>query len=638
MRHAERILSREVLGVESAVLSSITINSNIASLNAQRRLGRSTASLQDSFTRLSSGLRINKAADDAAGLSIAESLNTDQRVLNQGVRNLNDGVSLLAIADGALSELSSITTRLAELAEQASNGALSKQQRSALNEEAQALRDEFSRITDTTEFNGVKLFDRSYGELKLQSGFGENGGIVSGLGGAIGTAELEAAEHFSTTANASNPVAKDFNGDGIVDVAVTVTGGDVNVLMGQSDGTFGSAASYDIGSTGRSLQAGDFNADGFIDLVASRGGPNSYSVLLGNGDGSFVNAGTDALPATGDEATVGDFNGDGFDDLAFNHSGNTLISVAIGKGDGTFGSIATYYSPDYPVDIVTADFTGDGVLDLVTVHGTDDSVVMYVGNGDGTFKSSIGAGGGDNPQHIETADLNNDGAEDLVIQYTTSSNFGIRLGDGAGGFTFAGTTTSLSSVPFEFTLADINGDSFVDIISDLNAGNTINVQLGKGDGTFEDGVDYDSGHIAAGIAVGDLNRDGVLDVITAGANSPGGVGVMLSETTEGVSPLLEFSLLTQAGARQALPQFNNKLDQLASQRGQIGAFEARLNTAIATTRVTSENYATARSQINDADVAVEAANLVRNQILQQAGAAILAQSNQSPALALALLG
>jgi flagellin len=93
-----------------------------------------------------------------------------------------------------------------------------------------------------------------------------------------------------------------------------------------------------------------------------------------------------------------------------------------------------------------------------------------------------------------------------------------------------------------------------------------------------------------------------------------------------------------ADARQALPVFKQKLDQLASQRGQIGAFEARLSTAVSTTRVASENYATAASQISDADVATEAAKLVRNQILQQAGAAILAQANQAPALALVLLG
>ncbi len=113
---------------------------------------------------------------------------------------------------------------------------------------------------------------------------------------------------------------------------------------------------------------------------------------------------------------------------------------------------------------------------------------------------------------------------------------------------------------------------------------------------------------------------------------------MLSETESGVSPLLDFSLASLADARQALSRFQQKLNHLASHRGQIGAFEARLSTAVATTKVASENYASAQSQIADADVAIEAARLVKNQILQQAGASILAQANQGPALALSLLG
>ena len=102
--------------------------------------------------------------------------------------------------------------------------------------------------------------------------------------------------------------------------------------------------------------------------------------------------------------------------------------------------------------------------------------------------------------------------------------------------------------------------------------------------------------------------------------------------------LLEFSLASQAGARQTLPVFQRKLEQLAEQRGQIGAFQARVDVAINTMQVERENYIAARSQITDADIAFETANLVKNNILQQAGAAVLAQANQAPALALALLG
>ncbi len=155
---------------------AITIGNNIASLQAQRRLGIATSSLQDTFERLSSGQRINKASDDAAGLAIADSLRADQRIAGVAIRNANDGISVVAIADGALAQISSVLTRLAELSEQSANGVFSTQQRSALQNEFSALGSEIERIAETTTFNGVKLLSGG-SSITLQVGF--NSGSVS---------------------------------------------------------------------------------------------------------------------------------------------------------------------------------------------------------------------------------------------------------------------------------------------------------------------------------------------------------------------------------------------------------------------------------------------------------------------------
>jgi flagellin len=136
---------------------AVTINTNIAALNAQRRLGSTTQQLTKTFERLSSGLRIVRASDDAAGLAIADSLRADQRIASVAIRNANDGVSLISIADGALSEIGNVLTRMAELAEQSANGTLSVTQRSALSSEFVALSSEIQRIAETTEFNGLAL-------------------------------------------------------------------------------------------------------------------------------------------------------------------------------------------------------------------------------------------------------------------------------------------------------------------------------------------------------------------------------------------------------------------------------------------------------------------------------------------------
>ncbi len=149
---------------------ALTVGSNISSLKAQRTLGISSDSLSRTYERLSSGQRINRASDDAAGLAIADSLKANARIASVAIRNANDGISTIAIADSALGEIGNVLTRLAELSEQSANGVFSTTQRSALQNEFTALGSEIERIATTTEFNGVKLLSGG-GELVLQVGF-----------------------------------------------------------------------------------------------------------------------------------------------------------------------------------------------------------------------------------------------------------------------------------------------------------------------------------------------------------------------------------------------------------------------------------------------------------------------------------
>jgi flagellin len=149
---------------------AITIGSNITSLTAQRRLGASTDSLNKVFQRLSSGQRINSAADDAAGLTIADSLRASQKVSGIGMRNASDGLSYIGIADGAMAEVGNVLNRLAELAQQSSNGVYSPTQRSALQGEFASLSSEIERISATTIFNDVVLLSGG-AATSLQVGF-----------------------------------------------------------------------------------------------------------------------------------------------------------------------------------------------------------------------------------------------------------------------------------------------------------------------------------------------------------------------------------------------------------------------------------------------------------------------------------
>ncbi len=149
---------------------TINIRTNISSLTAQRNLGASSSRLNTAFERLSSGLRINRARDDAAGLAIAESLKADARVATVAIRNASDGVSIISIADQAIGQVANVLTRLAELAEQSANGVYGNTQRSALQNEFNALTQEMERIALTTEFNGLKLLSGN-STVTFQVGF-----------------------------------------------------------------------------------------------------------------------------------------------------------------------------------------------------------------------------------------------------------------------------------------------------------------------------------------------------------------------------------------------------------------------------------------------------------------------------------
>ncbi|MCB0321145.1 MAG: flagellin FliC, partial [Bdellovibrionales bacterium] len=149
---------------------ALNIRTNIASINAQRALDSSSRGLQTAFERLASGLRINRAMDDAAGLAIAENLRADARIASVAMRNASDGISIISITDGAISSITNVLTRLAELAEQSANGVYGNGQRSAIQLEFTALMSEVERIAMTTEFNGLNLLSGGSG-VTFQVGF-----------------------------------------------------------------------------------------------------------------------------------------------------------------------------------------------------------------------------------------------------------------------------------------------------------------------------------------------------------------------------------------------------------------------------------------------------------------------------------
>jgi len=616
----------------------LTINSNVASLNAQNRLGRSTDTLRKSFERLSSGLRITRASDDAAGLSVASNLRVDARIATQGIRNVNDAISYLSIAEGSMTELSSIITRIEELASQASNGTLTATQRRSLNSEAQALKSEYGRIASSTTFNDIALLTGENPTLTVQAGGSSVEFLSEGLGtGAIGDGTFQVSHSFASGATPGSPIVADFNGDGIQDMAsVDTTSARFGVFLGNGDGSFKARQSFTTGSNTYAIATADLNGDGVLDMVSADSGANSVGVFIGNGNGTFKARTQNFSGFAPRSLTIDDFNGDGIKDIVSGDFSAYGVSVFFGVGDGTFSTRVSYRTgtiSNIVYSVKSADLNGDGVLDLVTADANQSSVVLLLGNSGGTFNAPLSFVTGATPQSVAIRDLNGDGNLDLVSADGGAGRLSVLLGNGNGTFK-ARTSLSTGTTPVWVTTSDFNGDGLYDLVSADTGTSSVSVFLGNGNGTFQSRVSYVVGANPNSIAVADLDGDDIKDIV---ASAGSGLSVILGNGTA-ASVLNPFSLLTAADALDTLDEMDAARTELSKALGDNGAQQSRLQSIISTLQVRGENYEAAASQILDVDVAEDAALLARSQILQQAGAAVLAQANIQPRLALSLLG
>ena len=185
----------------------LRVNTNVSSLAAQRNLSRVTDRLVRNYSRLSSGLRIATAADDAAGLAVSERMRAQIKSLGVASRNAQDGISLVQTAEGALAEVSNILGRMRELAMQASNGTLDTEDRATLDTEFQALDDELDRIATTTEFNGINLLDGTSSSIPIQVGLDSGDTIVVSGGDTQSTTLGVDSLLVDTTTNATSALA-----------------------------------------------------------------------------------------------------------------------------------------------------------------------------------------------------------------------------------------------------------------------------------------------------------------------------------------------------------------------------------------------------------------------------------------------
>ncbi len=603
----------------------LIVNTNIASLNTQRQLTIANNAINKSLERLSSGLRINRASDDAAGLAIATRLQAQVRGLQQASRNANNAISLVQTAEGALNSVTNILQRLRELAVQAASDDNTDQDRVALNNEATQLRDELTRLAQTVEFNGTTLLDGSFSGKKFQIG-----------------------------ANADQTLTFE-----IADVRATAIGQFATLAANVGDG-IASPTSDGVGN----LSSGEFSING-TDVLATSDSDDQVSVLqLGgqNLDSAVVSGGviynsnitSASLFVNGTTIDLSGLAGSSIASLVLDiaslvnaasitnvtarviETSNLIFEAVAGTNLvlGASNTGATVFS--LAADLASALGIGSG---FVGSTGTTSAVTTYNGQSSSLAKAAAINGIKSTTGVSATVQSNS-----VTFTLSVASN-SISSGD----FFINGTNIGAVDV----STNDSNGALAAAINAQSgNTGVKATVSSGKLTLTASDGRNITLGATSAAQAAlgnsGDVTFTGKVGIVRGSitltstsnftiAGTTADIGGIATTTFVASGNLSTLAITSRLAANTAITQLDSALDTINAIRASIGAVQSRLNTAISFLDNAAENQAASESRIRDADFALETARFTRAQILVQAATAILAQANAQPQIALQLL-
>jgi flagellin len=516
-----------------------TINTNIQSLTAQRNLSNSQAAMATSMARLSSGLRINSAKDDAAGLAISERFTSQIRGVNQAARNANDGISLAQVAEGALGSSSSILQRIRELAVQSANATNSSSDRAALNAEVGQLTAELNRIAQTTQFNGQNILDGSFTSATFQVGANANQTIIA------------TTSNFTTTKYGNNRIGS---------AVATSTGGPGDLAVGTASAGMNPTTATAAATNGT-----------LADTLTVSGATGTATVAVTLGDSAKT------------------------------------VAANINAQSGTTGVTA---SARTSLDLDTFDTAGNYSLSVISNNAASSPV---------TVGFNIGA-----------LPNNADSLAQAISAFNDKSSL-------------TGITAKINAAGTGITITnDAGADIFITSTTAVGSFNVVNAAYGP----IPPAVITTAG---APVTVAAAGTAYITGAISLDSNSSFSIGSPLGAPVTGASFFIgttaaselqaasTMDVSTVDAATRTLATVDSSLATISSQRAKFGALQSRFETTISSLQTTSENLSASRSRIQDADFAMETANLSRTQILQQAGTAMVAQANQLPQSVLQLL-
>ena len=560
---------------------ALSVNTNVTSQTVQKNLNKAGDSLSTSMTRLSSGLKINSAKDDAAGMQIANRLTSQTKGMTVAIANANNGSSIAQTAEGAMQESTNILQRLRELALQSANGDKSDADRASLQQEFTAKTGELTRIAQTTTYGGRNILDGSFTNQSFQVGadanqtisFGMTDISATGLKGSYSEATTSgtALKGLSATTVGSEMTGVGASVAGTAAAAATVAGesfkiNGVEIPLG--DAAAGSAAATDA-LTAINAQSGATGVTATADAAGK-------VTLSSKGDIKLEAGTTDGLgklglaPGTTDAAMTAKG--------AINVNGQAVTWGAADKVTDVLDKIAAQAGTGAKATIT------DGRLTVTSGDGKD----IKLSNTDGGSLAQLGLSAGTSQAKL-TAD----------------------------------TSIELNGVEVKFK----KGDTTDTIVSSINSASTGVTASKNTDGTLKlfsnKDITVKDGAAGTGlVALGLTPAAGKTDTTTA----------TTVETT-----VSDLSILSAADSQRTVQALADAIQQIDTQRSALGAVQNRFTSTVANLQSISENSTAALGRVQDTDFASEAAELTKQQTLQQASTAILSQANQLPSAVMKLL-
>ena len=585
---------------------STSINTNISALAAQSSLRKTGLAQDTAMERLSTGIRINNAKDDAAGLAISTRMTANIRGISAAIRNANDGISLTQTAEGSLTAIGDNLQRIRELAVQSSNSSNNNSDRSALNAEAQQLVAEIDRVANNTTFNGIKLIDGSYTSQSLQVGAGNdtndriNISIGSAKSSALGVSSAKIVGAALTS------------GAALTDGGITING--VNVGASVTDGV------STVEATGSALaKANAINAVAGSTGVTAVVGPTTSSLTATTAGGSYALR-INGVSVTGSTSTaaVAEVQTATYTGTVSAAGSVTLLGVATAglatSADAT--AVGNAIVANKAAILAGSAAKALGLTDISAAAGV--LTLTYTAGGAGV------TGAGDIANFAGQAANNG-----MTLAYTATTTTGV-----------AGSTGGATGAASEIAAAINAVSKDTGVVASVGAAGAYTLTAADGRNIKIEVPTAGATGAAATTAYG---------TITLQSNSAAGINLGGSQATMAIlgsaaqissasgAGVSSIDLSTANGSQSALTVLDKAIDTVTNSRAAMGAYQNRLTASISNLETTSMNLQASRSRILDTDYAKETTNLAKSQIITQAATAMLAQANQSAQSVLALL-